>query len=222
MSYLINNELTWIAVPRCASMSIEDALLNSNLQLTPHSYVLNNNEHIHISLSSLNKEFGYKETVCINRDWFDKWYSSLSHIFRSIKVYSNYTPIKEWEDVDNDLIYDIFTDELINKIYNIDNDCYYSFVKEKYYKKHKLPSSTVSIILSKKFWCNNQKCTYEYDISEINKFAELIENKFGEKITIRKLNDNPEVKSKIIIDDKLKSWVWDKFEKPFIKTKKLI
>ena len=31
MGLLINNELIWISVPRCASVSIESALLNSNL-----------------------------------------------------------------------------------------------------------------------------------------------------------------------------------------------
>ena len=37
MSLLINNDLIWVSIPKCASISIETALLNSNLNITKFS-----------------------------------------------------------------------------------------------------------------------------------------------------------------------------------------
>ena len=66
------------------------------------------------------------------------------------------------------------------------------------------------------------KCTYEFDITEFDKFNDFMFYKFGTKINIDKINESKNEKSKIIVDDKLKEWVWDKFEKRFKKQSQLI
>ena len=59
MSMLIKNDLIWVAIPKCASMSIEDALLNSKLDIKRHSYAIKSEPlHTHISVRKLKEEFG--------------------------------------------------------------------------------------------------------------------------------------------------------------------
>jgi hypothetical protein len=41
-------------------------------------------------------------------------------------------------------------------------------------------------------------------------------------LNIEKLNESKKIPNKMVIDDKLKQWVWDKFEKPFEKRNSLI
>ena len=44
MSYLINDNLIWIMTPKCASFSIERALLRSNLKLKKYNEFLEENK----------------------------------------------------------------------------------------------------------------------------------------------------------------------------------
>jgi hypothetical protein len=228
MSYLINNDLIWVAIPKCASISIERALVKTNLILNSIHYNNDTSIHSHIRLSETIPIFGNKETVCIKRDWFERWMSSLQYVINVTAHISPYTFKVKWKDIDNEFIYNFFTDEYVNNLYGYreyDNlyKCFLKFVEEKEIMPNILPYEyTICTLLSQQYWCDNQRCTYEFDISELDKFSDFIENRFGEKLNIEKFNSNPETKSKIIIDDKLRNWVWDKFEKPFIKTNRLI
>ena len=66
MSLCINNDLIWIAIPKNASVSIEHALLNSNLNIqTYHNYKDNSDIHGHLVLNDLYSYFGVKEKVCL-------------------------------------------------------------------------------------------------------------------------------------------------------------
>ena len=82
---------------------------------------------------------------------------------------------------------------------------------------------------SQNFWKNNEKCTYEFDILEIDKLQDFFYKKYNENLIIPNINPNElfdletsNKKHKIIIDDKLKYWYWEMFEKRFEKTNKLI
>jgi hypothetical protein len=109
------------------------------------------------------------------------------------------------------------------------NNCFKKLLKQNYLlsdiitdtdfieKKH-----IVSMLISNKFWLSNQKCTYEFDIKELDKFVDFIEKKFGEKLIINFDNVSSHRPNKIIKNDELKNWVWDKFEKPFEKKINLI
>ena len=80
----------------------------------------------------------------------------------------------------------------------------------------------ISTLFSQNYWKDNNKCDYEFDINEINKFVDFIEEKFGEKLIIDKLNSNSKTKSKLVLNDELKSFVWDKFEKKYNKKNHLL
>ena len=62
---------------------------------------------------------------------------------------------------------------------------------------------------------------YIFDIYELDKLENFIEEKFEKEITIRKENslDKKIIKTNFINDTKLRDWVWNNFEKQyFIKT----
>jgi hypothetical protein len=236
MGLLINDELIWISIPRCASVSIENALLNSNLiikQLPIDARY--KNRHMHFKKSQLYQEFGIHETLCIKRDWFDRWISGLYQLFSQINLSNIYTTIIPWENIDNDFIYNTFDDDFANSIYvdnteNWDNSFLRvikeSSLRDKLYdfNGNIVPdiSGILSALLSQNHYKENTNPDYEFDISEIDKFSDFIYNKFGERLQIKKLNESKPTPNKIILDDKLKQWVWDKFENRFEKRNQLI
>ena len=77
-------------------------------------------------------------------------------------------------------------------------------------------------LISEKSWKSNLNCTYEFDIKEIDKFVDFIEDRFGERLIIEKINKSTKRQNKIVIDNKLKQFVWDNFEKRFEKRNQLI
>ena len=237
MGLLINNQLIWISIPRCASMSIEKALISSNLDIQRSKKSIEyENGHHHITITELFQNFGTHETICIKRDWFERWISGLHHLITWIESSKIYTPKKRWVDVDNEFIYNTFTDDFCDLIYDIENgDAWDSAfgklineyeVKPKMYDNDNKPLprlvAFLSVLLSQNLWKNNVKCTYEFDISELDKFNDFLFTKFGTRIDINKINESKNEKSKIIVDDKLKQWVWDKFEKRFEKRQHLL
>ena len=62
-------------------------------------------------------------------------------------------------------------------------------------------------------------------INELDKFKIFIKDRYGVDITIAKLNttiDSTFNKNNIVLDDKLRNWIWDNFEKRFEKNNHLI
>jgi hypothetical protein len=230
MSYLINDNLIWIITPKCASYSIENAILNSNLKIKKFSDDFYGNKHIHISLNTSLEYFGNKESICITRNWFDKWLSSINYIWDLIEYETKMEPICKWEDLNNELIYNILDTNFINNLHLVTEEgtlkCFLNFLipnQEKLLKITKLPILlSASSLVSEKYWKSNRNCTYEFDIKDLDKFVNFIENRFGEKLIIERINKSTKRPNKIIINDELKQWVWDNFEKRFEKRNELI
>ena len=231
MGYLINDNLIWVMTPKSASYSIESALFNSNLKLKKYNEFFNKNKHIHKSLNDCLEYFGNKESVCITRNWFDRWMSSLNFIWDIIEYGTPFEPICKWENLDNNTIYKMFDIEFINTLHSeSENDyekAFLSFLKNKEEDIFKLKNADevltiVGTLISEKFWKSNKKCTYEFDITELDKFVDFIENRFGERLVLEQINKSTKRLNKIIINDELKSFVWEKFEKPFEKRNHLI
>jgi hypothetical protein len=225
MSHLINDELIWISIPKCASISIETSLKNSKLKLAPYEPNIKF-LHYHISLNECFSKWGRKESVCITRDWVSKWMSALNFIWDSIEL-SDYTPICKWEDIDNEFLYKTFNVNFVNTLHSMEfhnpgfKECFLKLVKEKH-PPIKNEAGWVSSLISQKYFKSNRKCTYEFDISEIDKFADFIEDRFGERLIVEKINQSTKRPNKIIVNDELKQWLWDNFEKRFEKRNVLI
>ena len=226
MSHLINNELIWVSIPKCASYSIEQALRSSKLKL--ETYDPNTiTDHYHVPLNECLLTWGNKETICITRDWVLKWLSALNFIWDKIEFESEYTPIRKWEDVDNEFLYKSFDTNFLNNLHLVDGQyigiqsCFLKLVKENYDPLKKIPNIMITLI-SQKYFLSNKKCTHEFDINKIDKFIDFIENRFGEKLIIEKSNQSIKRQNKIVFDDTLKKWIWDNFEKRFEKRNELI
>jgi hypothetical protein len=237
MSICINNDLIWLSIPKCASTSIEDALVKSKLDIVHYEYekLKNYNRHFHIRLKDLYQKFGVKETICINRDYFDRWISGLKHIWDTYEL-SNIPLIEKWENVDNEFIYKTFTDDYINEIYasgknfptirnhNGKSLIDYSKVTKLELNKKIVPKGIFieNILRSQLYLKDNKKCTYEFNINEIEKFEKFIENRYNIDFKLDILNKTSFQHNLIIKDEKLKNWVWEKFEKRFIKSNNII
>jgi len=226
VSHLINNELIWISMPKCASYSIEQAFRKSKLKLE----IYNPNDrlsHYHPPLNECLARWGTKETICITRDYVYRWLSALNFIWDKIEFDSEYTAICKWEDVDNEFLYKTLDTNFLNNLHLLDTDevgfknCFFKLVKEKQDTLKKIPDIMVPLI-SQKCFKSNRKCTYEFDIKEIDKFVNFIEDRFGEKIVIENTNQSSKRLNKIIINDELKLFIWENFEKRFEKRNQLI
>ena len=237
MSICINNDLIWLSIPKCASTSIEDALMKSKLDVVHYEYGKNKdyNRHLHIRAKHLYDKFGLKETVCITRDYFDRWISGLKHIWDTYERI-NVPLIKKWEDVNNDFIYETFTDDYVNEIYisgknfptirnhNGKSLIDYSKITRTELSKKIVPNDIFieNILRSQLYLKDNKKCTYEFNINEINKFEKFIENRYNIDFKLDILNKNDFHNNLIVRDEKLKNWVWEKFEKRFVKSNNII
>jgi hypothetical protein len=227
MSLLINDGLIWISVPKCASISIERALINADLDIKLYSeykYAFERNGmHSHIKTYELFNEFGIHPTVCITRDWFDKWLSGLEFIWSRI-LNANLIPIVDWSEIDNQFIYKTFDIEFSNKLHYTDqyDVLFRKLINNPIVEINKNAPSILSVLLSQNYWKENQSCTYEFDIKEIHKFEEFIQKRYGVPFNIPHLNSTPKLKNKIEINDELKNYLWNVFEKPFEKRNSLI
>lgn len=233
MSHLINNELIWISIPKCASFSIEAALRESKLKLE----LIDENDqttHFHTPLNRCLEQWGNKETICITRDWLSRWISALNYTWDKIEFENKYyTPIRKWEDVDNEYLYKTFNTTFLNELHMISDSigkygkhsamksCWFSLVNEEPNPLWHL-SPGIDTLISQRFYKSNKKCTYEFDISEIDKFTDFIEDRFGERLIIQNTNRSSKRQNKIIVNDELKSFIWNNFEKRFDKKNVLI
>ena len=233
MSHLINNELIWVSIPKCASFSIEAALRESKLKLE----LIDENDqttHFHTPLNRCLEQWGNKETICITRDWLSRWLSALNYTWDNIEFENKYyTPIRKWEDVDNEYLYKTFNTTFLNELHMISDSigkygknsamksCWFSLVNEEPNPLWSL-SPGIDTLISQRFYKSNKKCTYEFDISEIDKFTDFIEDRFGERLIIQNTNRSSKRQNKIIVNDELKSFIWNNFEKRFDKKNVLI
>jgi len=231
MSLLINDSLLWISIPRCASASIETALKNSNLSISTtllektmrlNKKTQNKTDiHFHFTKKYLIDEFGFHETVCIKRDWFERWMSALEYFFQISNVHQNILK-KNWNEIDNNFIYEHFNSELVNALYS-DNEIKTSELYKKFFTKiNKDLPGTLRIFCSENFWKDCEPCTYEFNINELNKFENFIYEKYNVNIQIKKTNETKKIKNKIIINDNLKNFIWENFENQCYKIKQLI
>ena len=83
-------------------------------------------------------------------------------------------------------------------------------------------SNPCFVLKSQLYWVDNSKCTYEFNINEIEKFENFISNRYNIEFKVGKFNKGKYKKNQIVKDEKLKQWVWDNFEKRFEKRNSII
>jgi hypothetical protein len=230
-----------VSVPRCASTSIESAILNSPITINHYRYGASTKypQHVHIELPKLYKKFGKIETIVVKRNYFDRWISALQQTWYTHEINGIQLSVK-WEDIDNDFIYKNFSKNYVDSIYSIigmENDSlkYNDIIKLREVKKSiiykfakNIPKSIdytynpLLMLLSQSYWVDNNKCTYEFDIDEIDKFEKFMCNRYEIDFKVDRINKSNPIKNNIVKDDKLKKWVFDNFEKRFEPRNQLI
>ena len=229
MSLLINDELIWISVPRCGSYSIESSFYNSNLKIEHYNTIFKNLapgdtgfKHKHFNLYDLNNRWLNKKTIRIKRDWMERWLSALGHLWATIEK-NNREPIIPYEEIDNDFIYQTFTKKFGNDLYS-EQGFYkqFNYIIKDYVIAEDLKEVRTGLLWSQNYWLSGEKkCDFEFDITELDKFADFIEKRYGEKLIIEHRNKTKKKRNKIIINDDLKNHIWDVFESPFHKVSKI-
>ncbi len=202
--------------------------------------------HGHISISEIYTFLNQKvNTIVIKRDFFKRFISCFHYLFgwwipTAYGIY--YTP----NVITNEFIYKHFTDEVIDIILQLPYSKHriVEFHKklknllikpliENYssnYNKSILLNNLVTddmytnftVILSQEHWKSGYKPTYEFDINELYKLEDMLFDKYNKEIKIGKENSMNKALSNINIieDQKLRDWVWNKFEKQHF-TKKI-
>lgn len=263
---LIENELVFVSIPKCASISVHNALENSDFKIEPtfnqdkelkiisgkidsdfnFPVFLNNFEnstkkikiHPHLTISEIYTYLKNKvDTITIKRDYCKRFISCFYYIFDwwLINLYGlNYKK----NSITNDFIYEYFTDNVVNiikqmlafkKTHEYDREIKKLLIKPliKNFciidKKNQTIEEIINddnyinfrIFDSQEAWKSGYKPKHEFDINELYKLEDLLYEKYNKKIKIGKENSISKENSKInvIEDQKLRDWVWNKFEK---------
>lgn len=220
MSLCINNDLIWVAIPRCASYSVQTALINSDLSIKLYSEYEKDfdamNEvdmHAHFKVNTLKAEFGNKETICMKRDWFERWLSGLELIFDYMGR-MGHKPIVPLDEIDNNFIYKTIDKEFVDLLYG-NTIKVFSKLSNDVLDTTSYNDGLFRILLSQNYWKLNKPCTYEFDIKEIDRFEDFINRRYNTKINVQKLNSIPKKLNNLVINNELKNWIWDLFEKKY-------
>lgn len=224
MSVLVENDLLWLANPKCAAKSIYQGLIDSDLQIT-HSIeftkIAEKNRWngtfnmIHLRLDYLKSEFGNKKSFCVTRDYFDRFLSALSYIYDDIMFY-NLTPIIPYNEIDNDFLYNFITDDLI---YELENSMFMEVERRFITANPKITECLLPIpcLFSNGYMKSGFKVEYEFDISEINKLEMFLSERYNKIVSFPKMNESIKKESNIVKNDKLREFIWNKFEKKYHK-----
>jgi hypothetical protein len=268
---LIENEIVFVSIPKCASVSVHNALENSKYKIEP-TFVENDisiDNDIAFKLPQIGNAFDFKNsnrkikqhrhqsiseiytflksnvnTITIRRDYCKRFVSSFYYIFdwwisNHYKIY--YKP----NCITNEFIYQYFTDDVIHMIKQMADPTKAKFYDEKMkkylveplFKEYTLNTDIKKIIKEKLYdntyinfrlfdsqevWKSGHKPTYEFDINELYKLEDMLFDKYNKEIKIGKENSMNKALSNINIieDQKLRDWVWNKFEKQHF-TKKI-
>lgn len=263
---LIENKIAFVSIPKCASVSVHNALENSTYKIEPtyntstqnvlfklpdnisHLFTNENariKEHKHIPISTIYTFLNSKvDTITIRRDYCKRFISGFYYMF-DWWIKEAYGLYYKNGYITNEFIYKYFTDDVIFMIKELmafgkdtGNDLklkkalieplilhYTSNYNPKKIIEEKLYDNSYinyRIFDSQEAWKSGYKPTYEFDINELSKLEIMLVDKFDKEIKIGKENSRNSINSNINIihDQKLRDWVWNKFEKEHF-TKKI-
>ena len=216
---LIDKRLMYVATPKTATQSIKAAIVNSGIPFEEfHNYVTPGDTHYHVSLSEMISKWGMKESFCLERDWFERWFSGFTYIIYGYLHYDNLEPRFKLEDIDNNFIYETFTRDFVNTLYSPDKNDLRKIQQVFLHDPGKLEHpGRVKVLCSSNFWKSGRKCTYEFNFKELNKVSTFFEENFNCRFKVPNLNDTKSIfrLSNVVINDELKSFVYNRFEKRF-------
>ena len=176
--------------------------------------------------SQIVKTYGYEYSDILNNyilpnidnDWLYETFTKdviEKIILQSVEVnHGHYSKVESYENVVHKLVVSSLNKLVKNKKrIKIPKPNEMSFPNSKYIN--------FTMLDSQESYKSGYTPKYIFDIYELDKLENFIEEKFEKEITIRKENslDKKIIKTNFINDTKLRDWVWNNFEKQyFIKT----
>ena len=236
MSIIINKELIFVSIPKCASNSIIHSLYNSSVDIRYYKKREFSNEEFdsgflqeHHRVSYLYKIFGVKETVCITRDWFDRSVSCVKQLWKEMGRL-NINPAIPFQELDNTFLLKIFDKTFKHTLYNestfeglvpiamrfVDSSSTITDYQAIEFAK------TIPVLKSQNWYKENTNCTYEFDINDLGSFEKFILERYNTQISVEKRNPGNPKSTKLILDNKLRECLWDTFEAPLQKNNSTI
>lgn len=216
---LIDKRLIYVATPKTATQSIKAAIINSGIPFEEfHDNLAPGENHYHVTLSEMINKWGIKESFCLERDWFERWLSGITYLIYGYLHYDNLQPRFRLEDIDNNFIFETFTEDFVNTLYSPDKDDLRKIQDIFLYNPDKLEHpGRVKVLCSSNFWKSGKKCTYEFNFKNFDKIETFFKESFNCEFEIPNLN---EIKSifklvNVEINDELKDFVFHRFEKRF-------
>jgi len=241
--FFLEKNLILLNIPRCASYTTEHAIIKSDLS---YQYIVPNGPdtstvtignssatskedfydklstkvmipHVHVKLNDMYKNFGVHESVGITRDYLDRFLSTLRYFYKSA-MESKIPLVKSIDEVTAEFLIETFNIEFFNTSESREEDT--SLAVEKLIKSEAVefskPFNFPVIFNSIKWWTSGQKLTHEFDIKELDKFKEFIENRYNTEITLVDKNRDIHVDfPNLIINDKLRDHIWNTVEKKY-------
>lgn len=212
---LIEESLIYLAIPKTGTKSVKSAIIDSGLtyrEFYPKKAFTA--DHYHVSLSEMYSRWGIKESFCVERDWFERWYSGFTYLMSGYLTFPHLSPKFSIEEVTNDFIYRNFDSQFVNSVYSPIVEEFTQiqgrFIDNIEDLEH---PSRIKVLCSSNFWKSGKKCTYEFDINKMDTLEIFFKEKFNTSISIPKLNQTKDFFSfpNLYINDELKSFVYNSF-----------
>lgn len=217
---LLDNNLLYVATPKTATQSVKSAIIDANIPFQEFLTKLKPTEkHYHVPLSQMFDKWGVKESFSVERDWFARWLSGFTYLFAGYLNFPHLHAKFTLEEVTNDFIYKHFDSNFINSIYSPDENEFTSVQERFIYNTEDLEHpSRVKVLCSPNYWKSGRRCTYEFNINELDKLEDFLSDRYKVKIFIPKFNvTEGHIRfPNLVINEELRSFVHDKFEKGFI------
>jgi len=209
---LIENKFVFVAIPKCATMSFEDACFNNNFTIDYSPYGLFNKgllngtkptSHVHVPITKLREIHGHRYPfVTLTREDVSRFVSAWKHILKIIKN----TDIKFY-----DILKNVGNDEFCHHFGNyfknlrLSKESVVSFLNEftdkKNHEKHVI-DIFMSVFRPTLDWTNNDKTLIKFSFeNEIPQFEKWISEKCGVDFKLSHINDTNGIDTKLIKDD---------------------
>ena len=209
---LIENKFVFVAIPKCATMSFEDACLKNNFIIDYSPYELYNrgmlngikpDKHVHIPVTILREIHGHKYPfVTITREEISRFVSAWKHILKIIK----YTDIDFYnilKNVGNDEFCYHFGKHLKNLKLTTNSVILFlnEFSNKKKHEKH-VTDVFISVFTPMVEWTNNDTTLIKFSFeNEIPLFEKWVSETCGVDFKLSHINDTNEIETKLIKDD---------------------
>ena len=213
---LLENNLIYVATPKTATQSVKKGILDSGIHYTEYLEGRLEYDHYHVTFSEMITKWGYKDSFCVERDWFERWYSGFSYLILGWLNAPHLKTTFKLEDVNNNFIYSMFDIKFSDSLYSQDPDILKELNRRFVINTDEIIFySAIKVLCSSTFWKSNKKCTYEFKITELDKLADFLSDRFGKKVSIPHINDTNSKNAlpNVIINDELKSFIHQTFEK---------